>query len=274
MIGAGQVGDSRRTSPAPKHSMVVDPWGVVLAERIDPTPGIVVADLEPEALGSTRRRPVLANRRPPPTVDCMSTTGARGTDRTKTASSRVLRAPNDLPEDNNRRPPPPTRSANSSTTTSSSTSRSTARSPGPRVPARHPHGRRHNRRLASDLAPKGNRVILLDLPDYGLSAGPSGRRSTGWTDYTGHVVALLDHLGIDQAVSAACRWAATSASWWRPRRLERVRGLVVEMPVLEWALPAAAILSRCCWRPTTHARSSGAWPRSSGPCPARATDPY
>ncbi len=66
VIGAGQVGDLPPGMPrCHGHSMIVDPWGVVLAERVDPTPGIVVADLEPEALWEVRRRlPVLANRQP------------------------------------------------------------------------------------------------------------------------------------------------------------------------------------------------------------------
>ena len=45
--------------------MIVDPWGVVLAERTDPDPGIVVADLDLAALTDVRSRlPVLANRQP------------------------------------------------------------------------------------------------------------------------------------------------------------------------------------------------------------------
>jgi predicted amidohydrolase len=45
--------------------MVVDPWGVVLAERADPRPGCVVADLDLDGLAEVRERlPVLANRQP------------------------------------------------------------------------------------------------------------------------------------------------------------------------------------------------------------------
>ena len=66
VIGAGQVGESRRACRrCHGHSMVVDPWGVVLAERSDPSPGVVVADLDIAGLGDVRARlPVLANRRP------------------------------------------------------------------------------------------------------------------------------------------------------------------------------------------------------------------
>jgi len=66
VIGAGQVGELPPGMPrCYGHSMIVDPWGVVLAERTDPTPGVVTADLDLTALADVRRRlPVLANRRP------------------------------------------------------------------------------------------------------------------------------------------------------------------------------------------------------------------
>jgi predicted amidohydrolase len=66
VIGAGQVGELPPGMPhCHGHSMVVDPWGVVLAERSDPGPGVVVADLDFAGLDDVRARlPVLANRRP------------------------------------------------------------------------------------------------------------------------------------------------------------------------------------------------------------------
>ena len=66
VIGAGQVGTLPPGMPrCHGHSMIVDPWGVVLAERTGPDPGIVVADLDMGALADVRSRlPVLANRQP------------------------------------------------------------------------------------------------------------------------------------------------------------------------------------------------------------------
>ena len=66
VIGAGQVGELPPGMPrCHGHSMVVDPWGTILAERVDPTPGVVVADLDLGYLDEVRSRlPVLANRRP------------------------------------------------------------------------------------------------------------------------------------------------------------------------------------------------------------------
>ena len=57
-----------------------------------------------------------------------------------------------------------------------------------------------NRRLATDLAAAGNRVILLDLPGHGLSDKPRRASYHRMDTYARHVEALLDHLDIDKAV--------------------------------------------------------------------------
>jgi deaminated glutathione amidase len=66
VIGAGQVGDLPPGMPSCHgHSMIVDPWGTILAERLDPTPGVVVADLDADRQRRIRSDlPVLAHRRP------------------------------------------------------------------------------------------------------------------------------------------------------------------------------------------------------------------
>jgi predicted amidohydrolase len=66
VIAAGQVGRLPTGMPACHgHSMIVDPWGTVLAEMTDPVPGVIVADLDEGAQRRIRTElPVLANRRP------------------------------------------------------------------------------------------------------------------------------------------------------------------------------------------------------------------
>jgi deaminated glutathione amidase len=66
VIGAGQVGDLPPGMPACHgHSMIVDPWGTVIGERLEPSPGVVVADLDAGRQRKIRSElPVLANRRP------------------------------------------------------------------------------------------------------------------------------------------------------------------------------------------------------------------
>jgi deaminated glutathione amidase len=66
VIGAGQVGKLPPGMPSCHgHSMIVDAWGSVLAERSEPTPGVVLAELDWERQRTIRSElPVLANRRP------------------------------------------------------------------------------------------------------------------------------------------------------------------------------------------------------------------
>lgn len=97
-----------------------------------------------------------------------------------------------------------------------------------------------NRRLASDLATLGNRVILLDLPGHGLSDKPTRASYHRMDTYARHVVNLLDHLEIDKAVVGGVSLGGNVALLVAAQNPERVQGLVIEMPVLEWALPVAA----------------------------------
>jgi predicted amidohydrolase len=65
VIAAGQVGRHPPDHESYGHSMIVDPWGAVLASAADEPERVVVADLDLEAQAETRRKlPSLANRRP------------------------------------------------------------------------------------------------------------------------------------------------------------------------------------------------------------------
>ncbi len=64
VIAANQVGESAPGIQTGGRSMIVDPWGVVLAQAPD-TECVVVADLDLERLADVRAKlPSLANRRP------------------------------------------------------------------------------------------------------------------------------------------------------------------------------------------------------------------
>ena len=64
VIAPAQFGTPPEGNTAYGHSMVVDPWGIVVAQASD-GPGIVLADIDPARVAAARRQiPALANRRP------------------------------------------------------------------------------------------------------------------------------------------------------------------------------------------------------------------
>jgi pimeloyl-ACP methyl ester carboxylesterase len=98
-----------------------------------------------------------------------------------------------------------------------------------------------SRGLARALAAKGNRVVLLDLLGHGQSEKPTQPSAHRMDLYARHVLALLDELGLDQVVLGGISLGTNVSLITAAQAPERVRGLVLEMPVLETAAPAAAL---------------------------------
>ena len=99
-----------------------------------------------------------------------------------------------------------------------------------------------NRQLARALATHGFRVVLLDLLGHGTSDKPHHASQYRMDRYARQVVALLDHLGVERAVVGGVSLGANVALHVAVQAPDRVIALLVEMPVLEWATPAAASL--------------------------------
>jgi pimeloyl-ACP methyl ester carboxylesterase len=99
-----------------------------------------------------------------------------------------------------------------------------------------------NRQLARDLAAHGVRVVLLDLLGHGTSDKPHHATQHRMDRYARQVVALLDELGVERAVVGGVSLGANVSLHVATQAPERVAALLVEMPVLEWATPAAASL--------------------------------
>jgi pimeloyl-ACP methyl ester carboxylesterase len=95
--------------------------------------------------------------------------------------------------------------------------------------------------LATSLAERGNRVILLDLLGHGESDRPAEMTRYSMSLFAEQVVALLDHLEIDEAVVGGTSLGANVTLETAVLAPERLRGLVVEMPVLDSALVACAV---------------------------------
>jgi len=87
--------------------------------------------------------------------------------------------------------------------------------------------------LAQELARRGNRVVTLDLLGHGWSDRPKDMWRYSMTQFAEQVVALLDHLGLRQAVVGGTSLGANVTLEFAAIAPERANGLVIEMPVLD-----------------------------------------
>jgi pimeloyl-ACP methyl ester carboxylesterase len=97
-------------------------------------------------------------------------------------------------------------------------------------------------RLGPALAERGNRVICIDLLGHGRSDQPEDLRLYSMPLFAAQVAALLDRLELPAAVVGGTSLGANVALELAVREPGRVRGLFVEMPVLDNALAAVAAI--------------------------------
>jgi pimeloyl-ACP methyl ester carboxylesterase len=98
-----------------------------------------------------------------------------------------------------------------------------------------------HRPLAQALAERGNRVITLDLLGHGASDRPRDMWRYSMPLFGAQAIALLDHLEIDEAVVGGTSLGANVTLEAAVGAPDRMRGLVVEMPVLDNALLGCAL---------------------------------
>ena len=108
------------------------------------------------------------------------------------------------------------------------------------------HGLLMNRRMFDRLGPEmaevGNRVITIDLLGHGRSDRPPQMTHYSMTFFARQVEALLDHLELEQAVIGGTSLGANTVLETAYLAPKRVKGMMVEMPVLDNALLAAAVI--------------------------------
>ena len=97
------------------------------------------------------------------------------------------------------------------------------------------------RRLARDLARRGSRVITFDPLGHGESDRPREMWRYSIPAFALQTVALLDHLELDQAVIGGTSLGANITLEVASIAPERVRGMLLEMPALDNAIPACAV---------------------------------
>ncbi|MEA2148828.1 MAG: hypothetical protein QOD69_658, partial [Solirubrobacteraceae bacterium] len=95
--------------------------------------------------------------------------------------------------------------------------------------------------LARDLAARGNRVVTIDLLGHGRSDRPREPCNYSMPGCAEQVVGLLDHLAVDEAVVLGTSLGANTALEVCLLAPGRVRGMVIEMPVLDHALVACVV---------------------------------
>src|SRR3954447_1719643 len=98
-----------------------------------------------------------------------------------------------------------------------------------------------HRPLARELAERGNRVLVLDLLGHGESDRPYDMTQYSFPLFAQQVIGLLDHLAIDEAVIGGTSLGANIALETLVAAPDRVRGAVIEMPVLDNALLGCAL---------------------------------
>jgi pimeloyl-ACP methyl ester carboxylesterase len=101
-------------------------------------------------------------------------------------------------------------------------------------------GRMHAE-LARALADRGHRVVTLDLLGHGASSRPPDMWRYSMPEFGREVVALLDHLEAEEAVVMGTSLGANTTLEVASLAPERLRGMVIEMPVLDNALLGCAV---------------------------------
>jgi pimeloyl-ACP methyl ester carboxylesterase len=101
--------------------------------------------------------------------------------------------------------------------------------------------RRMHQPLARAIAAEGFHVVTVDLLGHGRSDRPIDPMQYSMTAFGEQVLALLDHLGAEQAVIGGTSLGANVSLEVADAAPERVRGLLLEMPVLDNAVEAGII---------------------------------
>ncbi len=95
--------------------------------------------------------------------------------------------------------------------------------------------------LARKLAARGNRVITVDLLGHGESDRPRDMWRYSMRSFGEQLIALMDHLEIEQAAIMGTSLGANASLEVAAQAPERLRGMVIEMPVLDNALLVSAL---------------------------------
>jgi pimeloyl-ACP methyl ester carboxylesterase len=96
--------------------------------------------------------------------------------------------------------------------------------------------------LARELARRGSRVITMDPLGHGASDRPAEMWRYSMGSFASQTLALLDHLGLERAIIGGTSLGANITLELTARAPDRVQGMLIEMPVLDNAVPVCALV--------------------------------
>jgi pimeloyl-ACP methyl ester carboxylesterase len=94
--------------------------------------------------------------------------------------------------------------------------------------------------LARHLARRGNQVVTFDPLGHGDSERPRDMWHYSMSAFAEQAVALLDHLELERAVVGGTSLGANITLEVASLAPNRLKGMIIEMPVLDNAIPACA----------------------------------
>jgi pimeloyl-ACP methyl ester carboxylesterase len=94
--------------------------------------------------------------------------------------------------------------------------------------------------LARHLARRANRVVTFDPLGHGDSDRPRDMWRYSMSAFAAQAVALLDHLELEQAIVGGTSLGANITLEVASLAPDRLKGMIIEMPVLDNAIPACA----------------------------------
>ena len=94
--------------------------------------------------------------------------------------------------------------------------------------------------LARHLAKRGNRVVTFDPLGHGASDRPRQMWRYSIAEFAKQAITLLDHLELDEAIVGGTSLGANITLEVAATAPERLRGMIIEMPALDNAIPACA----------------------------------
>lgn len=99
-----------------------------------------------------------------------------------------------------------------------------------------------NRDIAGALVKAGYRVILLDLLGHGRSDAPADAHQYRLERFAEQVITAMDHLQLSKVILGGISLGTITALHVAAQHPARVQAMLLEMPVMEHAAPAAALM--------------------------------